>query len=176
MNHSSAARTKVVSKPGNHLLDTIRTIRVEVGDGLSDDEFTWLLQQDELPVETGFAFLCYCERFVTLSVPYQELADWYPEKGWIMSAKERIARTIAEKYGLSLCEPPDMQSPWLGSSNPHHHLQLSYQQESVIVIHPQYLKICLFIATSPTQPARISHKPLLLGPDLLPDLSKLYQV
>src|SRR5258708_10539442 len=174
MNYPSAANANIVCSPGQHLLDTIRTIRAEVGDGLNDDEFTRLLQSMELPTEAGFAFLSYCDWFVTLSVPLQPLANWYPEKGWLMPAKERIARTIAEKYRLSLCEPPDMHSPWFGSPNPHHHLQLSFQQEPVLVIHPQYLKIRLFVATSPTQSARISHKPLLLGPDLLQDLSKLY--
>ncbi|MDB6022465.1 MAG: hypothetical protein JWQ04_2322 [Pedosphaera sp.] len=174
MNNPGATKIGVSSKPGISLLDTIRTIRAEVGDGLTDEEFTRLLHQMELPVESGFGFLCYCDRFVTLSVPRQQLADWYPENGWIMPAKESNARNIAEKYGLSLCEPPDVQFPWLGSPNPHHHLQLSNQQEPVIIIHPQYLKIRLFVATSPARSARTSHKPLPLGPDLLADLSAFY--
>jgi len=175
MKNQSPAETNFVAKPGNDLLDAIKTIRAEVGDGLSDQEFSRLLQQTELPVESGFAFLCYCDRFVTLSVPPQQLANWYPAQGWIVPAKEKIAREIAEKYGLSLCEPPDMVYPWIGSPNLHHHLQMSNDQEIVIIAHPQYLKIRLFVATSTTRPARTAHRPLLLGPDLLQDLSKLYQ-
>ena len=174
MNDPSAAKADVVIESGNHLLDAIRTIRSEVGDGLGDDEFTRLLQQMELPTESGFTFLCYCDRFVTLSVPRQQPANWYPEKGWIVPAKEKIARTIAEKYGLSLCEPPDILYPWLHASNPHHHLQLSNQQEIVIIAHPQYLKIRLFVATSPTRSVRSTQKPFHCQ-NLLQDLAALYE-
>ena len=174
MNDPSATKASAVSEHGEHLLDAIRTIRSEVGDGLSDDEFTRLLQQMDLPVESGFAFLCYCDRFVTLKVPPQQPENWYPEKGWIMPAKEKIARAIAEKYELSLCEPPDMLYPWTRSPNPHHHLQLSTEQEIVIIAHPQYLKVRLFVATSTTRPARSSQKPFLC-PNVLQDLSALYQ-
>jgi hypothetical protein len=176
MNNPSPATADVAPKPGKHLLDAIRTIRARVGDGLNDDEFTRLLHQAEMPIESGFAFLSYCDRFVTLKVPRQQLSNWYPQRGWVVPAKEKLARTIAEKYGLSLCEPPDMLSPWPGSPDPHHHLELSNQQETIIVVHPEYLKIRLFVPTSPARSACTSQKPLVLGPDLLQDLSTFYQV
>lgn len=174
MNEPSATKANVASEPCKHLLGTIRTIRAEVGDGLSDDEFTQLLQQMELPAEAGFKFLCYCDRFVTLGVPHQNPANWYPEDGWIMPDKERIARAIAEKYGLSLCEPPDMIYPWFRAPKPHHHLQLSNEKEIVIVIHPQYLKVRLFVATSATRSVQSTQKPFHCE-DLLQDLSELYR-
>lgn len=177
MNDPCATKTGVVSESGKqqHLLDAIKAIRSEVGDGLNDDEFTQLLLRMELPSEAGFAFLCYCDRFVTLSVPHQDPANWYPERGWILPGKEKIARSIAEKHGLSLCEPPDMLYPWFRAPNPHHHLQLSNQKEIVIIIHPQYLKIRLFVATSATRSVRSTQKPFFCQ-DLLQDLAGLYQV
>jgi|GEM_PF-5991584 hypothetical protein len=164
-----------VSTANSRLLDTIRAIRVSVGDELSDDEFTRLLQQMELPVESGFVFLSYCDRFVMLSVPRQELANWYQENGRIVPAREQIVRRIGEKYGLSLCQPPDMLNPWPGFPNPHHHLQLSNQQEAIIIVHPQYVKIRAFVRASPTHSAHVAQKPLHTDPDLLQDLSALYQ-
>jgi hypothetical protein len=175
MNNPCPASANVTSQPGEHLLDTIRAIRARVGDGLNDDEFTRLLHQAGLPVESGFAFLSYCDRFVTLKVPPQQPSDWYPDKGWVTAAKERIARKIAEKYGLLLCEPPDMLNPWPGSPNLHHHLELSNQLETVVVVHPEYLKIRMLVATSPLHWARTTQKPLAHCPDLLRDLSALYQ-
>jgi hypothetical protein len=175
MNTASSIITSVDSTPGKHLLDSIRAIRAEVGDRLNEDEFTRLLRQTELPIEAEFSFLSYSDRFVTLSVPRQELANWYPEKGWISPAKEKIARAIADKYGLSMCEPPDMAHPCLDSPNPHHHLELCNHLETIIIVHPQFLKIRLFIATSLTQNARIAQRPLLFGPSLLEDLSGLYK-
>ncbi|MDB6112772.1 MAG: hypothetical protein JWR69_4522 [Pedosphaera sp.] len=175
MNNPSPANANAIPKSGEHLLDAIRAIRARVGDGLNDDEFTRLLHQSDLPIESGFSFLSYCDRFVTLKVPRQQLSDWYPEKGWVVPAKEKLARTIAEKYGISLCEPPDTLDPWLGSPNPHHHLELSNQQETIIIVHPEYLKIRLFVATRPARTACTAQKPLILGPDLLQDLSTFYQ-
>src|SRR5512137_343436 len=95
------------AKPNRPLLDTIKAIRASVGDGLNDDELTRLLRQATLLTEAGFGFLSISAGVVTLSVPHQDLASWHPEKGWIVPEKERIARAIAEKHGLSLSEPPD---------------------------------------------------------------------
>ena len=133
------------------------------------------MRQSELPIESGFAFLSYSDRLVTLTVPKQQPTDWYPKKGWLLAAKEKIARAIADKYALSVCEPPDMLYPGIDMPNPHHHVELSNGREAVIIAHPDYLKIRLFVATSRTRNVRIAQKPLLLGPDLLPDLSALYR-
>jgi hypothetical protein len=176
MNSLNTTDSGVAPTAAKHLLDVITAVREKVGDGLNDDEFTWLLQKAELPIESGFAFLSYCGGFVTLSVPPQELANWYPEKGWVMAAKEQAAMTVAQKYGLSLYKPPDAKFPWHDSTNPHHHFELSNQSEIVIVIHPQYVKVRLFAAAGTSGSARITQMPLLLGPDLLKDLSTLYRV
>lgn len=157
-----------------HLLDTIRAFRANVGDGLNDDEFTRFLQKAGLQAESGFEFLSYSDRFVTLSVPGQEMAKWYPEKGWISVAKERIVRAIAEKHKLLLCQPPDLVFPWVGLPNLHHHLELSDGRETVIMIHPLYLKVRLFVTAGAILNARAAQRPLLMGDDLMQDLAALY--
>ncbi|HUD48417.1 MAG TPA: hypothetical protein VMR33_16405 [Candidatus Baltobacteraceae bacterium] len=167
---SSAA----VLEPNNRLLETIISIHGSVGDGLNDDEFTRLLQKIPLPVEAEFAFLSYSDRFVTLMVRPQELRNWYPEKRWITEEKERLARQIAKKYDLSLCEPPDARYTCLDSPNPHHHLELTNRRETIIVAHPKYLKIRIFQTTSTFRFAQVAQWALSLGPDLLQDLSELY--
>ena len=161
------------------LLETIRALQASVGDDLNEDEVTRLLRESALPIEAGFRFLSFSDGVVTLTVPRQELANWYPERGWIMPEKEEIARAIAKKYELSLLEPPDVNSsalyPRPDSPGPHHHLELSNRRETVVVAHPQYLKIRLFSRPSGflhTPGARI---PLLLSPELLEDLSFLYK-
>lgn len=179
MNHPSAPNPEVISKPSTHLLDTIRATRESVGDGLNDDEFTRLLWQMVLPAEAGLAFLSFSNGFVTLTVPQQDLANWYPEKGWIAPEKERFARAIAEKYGLSLCEPPDQTPsfvfPRSNSPTIHHHLELANHVETIVVAHPQYLKIRLFGAAPTGRCVWNAQTALLLGPELLQDLSALYQ-
>lgn len=168
-----------MSGPSTHLLDAIRAIRECVGDGLNDDELTRLLRQTTLPTEAGFAFLSFCSGMVTLSVPLQDLANWYPEQGWIAPEKERNARAIAEKYGLLLGEPPDEPStyryPSSSSANKRHHLELWNRWDAIIVAHPNYLKVRLFGASSESRYVSDAKMPLLLGPDVLQDLSALYQ-
>ena len=179
MNNPNATHADVNPKPSLHLLDTIRAIRAGVGDGLNDDELTHLLRRTILPGEAGFGFLSYSDGFATLTVPHQELADWYSEKGWIAADKERIAKAIAEKHQLSLSEPPDeTPSSLFPPSDPpnfHHHLELSNRWETVVVAHPYYLKVRLFGATSAILYARLAQSPLQLSTELLQDLSALYQ-
>ena len=175
MMNSGAARPNKISKHETHLLDAIREVQARVGDGLNDDELTRLLQKTALPVESGFAFLSYCDSFVTLSVPQQDLAAWYPDKRWIAAEKERVARSIAEKYKLSLCEPPDAKYLMFDSPNPHHHLELSNRWETVIIVHPEYLKIRLFGSVSASAHAQVVQQPLFLGANLLQALSTFYQ-
>jgi hypothetical protein len=175
MNNVREIIANVDSKSGKHLLHSISEIRAEVGDRLNEDEFTRLLRQTELPNESGFAFLSFCDRFVMLSVPQQELANWYQEKGRIVPAKEKIARAIGDKYALTVCEPPDMFYPCLNSSNPHHHLEFSNHQETIFIVHPRFLKVRLFVATSLTHDAQTAHRLLDLGSSLLEDLSTLYK-
>jgi hypothetical protein len=178
MKYASTSNPEIISKVNTHLLDTIRSIRLNVGDGLNDDEFTRFLQGTTLPTEAGFGFLSYSEKFVVLSVPKQDLTNWYPERGWITPEKERIAKEIAKKYELSLNEPPDLNYSYVfpqpDSPKLHHHLELSNRRETIIIAHPQYLKICLF-GSMPPGLCVAMQRPLLLGPELLYDLSSLYR-
>ncbi len=96
------------------------------------------------------------------------------ENGWILAAKQEITRRIADKYGLSLAEPPDTHYPRLDSQGYHHHLELSSRQETVIIVHPMYLKIRLYEGTNQSRDALVSQRPLLLGRHLLQDLAALY--
>jgi hypothetical protein len=157
------------------LLDSIRQFQLRVGDGLKDGEFTLLLQKSALPEECGFSFLSYGDSFVMLSVPRQDLADWYPEKGWIKESKEKKARNIADKYELTLCEPPDVAYTRPDLPDNHHHLELSDRRETIIIIHPEYLKIRLFTSKIRTTYAPLAKTPLIFSPNLLYDLSALYR-
>ena len=150
-----------------NLLEKIVSLRRTVGDGLNDEELTRLLLQEALPSEDGFTFVCLCKGWATFRVPPQNLVKWYPEKGWIAPAKEAIARSIAEKCGLLLFEPPDEQfsvSP--AESEGHHHLEMGHGSETKVIAHPRYLKIRLF--------DRETKRPLELPKDLLERLAALY--
>jgi len=167
-------KTERTLPPGTHLLDAIRASRESFGDGLNDDEFTrLLLLRAPLPTEAGFAFLSYARGVVTLSVPEQNVASWYPQKGWIAPEKERIAQAIAKKYGLSLFEPPDT-SPRCGEPGPHHHLELGSRRETVIQAHPNYLKVRLFGQSLADRFDPEAKNRLEVGPALLEDLAVLY--
>lgn len=61
MNKANASRAEVVFRPGTHLLNNIRFMRMSVGDGLNDHELTRLLRETVLPTEAGFAFLSLSE-------------------------------------------------------------------------------------------------------------------
>jgi hypothetical protein len=176
MNKLNGVITNADSGRSKHLLNFIQALREEAGDELSEEGFVRLLKKTELPTESGFAFVSYCDRFVTLSVPQQDPENWYPAKGWILPAKVKIAKAIGDKYGLSLYEPPDVAYPPFDKPNHHHHMELGNRNETIIIAHPQFLKIRLFPATNffcSTVPA---YPPFPLGPHLLQDLSGLYKV
>ena len=176
----TCAAGEASSQSRTHLLHTIRATRESVGEGLNDDEFTRLLLLEAvLPTEAGFTFLSFSGGVVTLSVPQQDLAKWYPDQGWVTPEKERIAKAIAQKYGLSLCEPPDLVSsfrfPDLQQADVHHHLELATRRETVVVAHPKYLKVRLCRDAAHGAFYVDASKPLELGPDLLQDLAGLYR-
>jgi hypothetical protein len=179
MNTPNPAQSNPTAKPGAHLLDTIKALRASVGDGLNDDELTRLLRQTTLLWEAGFGFLSMSNGVVTFSVPHQDLARWRSEQGWMPPEKEKIARLIAKKNGLSLSEPPTAPSHYLFPSgetgSPHHHFEMHNRWEAVVVAHPHYLKVRLFGAAPGTRYAPDAKQPLLVAPDLLQDLSALYQ-
>jgi hypothetical protein len=154
-----------------NLLERIISFRTRVGDGLNDEEVTRLLLQQALPPEAGFAFVSLCEGCATFSVPPQDPENWYPEKGWVAPEKEAVARSIAAICGYALYEPPDTSSTFRASESSstlvHHHLELTSQSESIVIAHPNYLKIRLF--------AYGAKRPLPLRPDLMQLLTGLYQ-
>ena len=179
MTTSSPAKPNPTSKPCANLLDTIKAIRASVGDGLNDDELTRLLRQATLLSEAGFGFLSISNGVVTLSVPHQDLESWHSEQAWMPPEKERIAQAIAEKHRLSLSEPPITSSSFLFPSgepaSPHHNFVLSNRWEAVVVAHPRYLKVRLFGSAPDSRYVPDAKAPLPVAPDLLQDLSALYQ-
>ena len=76
-------------------------------------------------------------------------------------------------------ESPDVgssyQCPQLNSPNPHHHLELCNRRDTIVIAHPNYLKIRLFSTSSGTLHAGGPQVPLLLDSALLHDLAALYQ-
>jgi hypothetical protein len=179
MKNMSANHQRAITKSqrGSHLLDTIAAMRISVGDGLDDAEFSLLLRENSLLNEAGFAFLCFSKGFVTLTVPEQDLTGWYLEEGGIAPEKKRIAAGLAEKYELSLYEPVDtivtFWQPENGSAATHHHLELCRAGLTVVVAHPHYLKVRLFGAPHYRYEWE-THRPLKLGPELLQDWAALY--
>jgi hypothetical protein len=165
-------------KHSPHLLDTILAIRAGVGDGLNDHELTQLLRDGTLLSEAGFSLLSFSEGMVTLTVPEQDLATWYPEHGWIAPEKEKLARALAEKYELSLQEPVNTATNfWDPESGPpvnHYHLELTFCGMTVVVAHPLYAKVRLLGRSAHYRYDWERLSPLALGPDLLRDLAALY--
>jgi hypothetical protein len=166
-----------ITKKNSPLLETILAIRSSVGEGLSDDEITLLLRTTLL-TEAGFSFLSFSRGLVTLTVPEQDLTNWYPEQGWIAPEKEMTARAIAEKYELSLYEPPDkVTSVWHAAKDPEvarHHILMSDGLQTVIVAHPQYLKVRVLGSSERYRYDWEALCPVHLGPEILQDLSALY--
>jgi hypothetical protein len=160
-----------------HLLDTIRAFWMDVGNALSDSELTFYLRDAQLPPEEGFAFLGFADGNVVFSVPKQNPGDWYSTKNWVAPVKENIARAIAKKHHLSLYQPLDGPFNFYPKSSlgiGHHHLELTDQRQTVIVVHPLFLKVRLFGKCLDHIYGRNPDFPLPLGPDLLQDLSHLY--
>lgn len=151
------------------LLETVRRLKASLGDGLNEAEFNRFLQARNLPLEEGFGFLCFCDGCVTLSVPAQDENSWHPQAGWVGRSKEKTAEEFAEKHGLVLSEPPDVPATCYtrGAPEAHHHLRFSNRQETVVIAHPNYLKVRLF--------AGRNHVAVPWSPGILRELSALYQ-
>jgi len=149
------------------LLEKIFSLRASVGDGLTDDELTRLLLHEDLPSECGFTFVSLADGWATFSVSPQNPANWYSEEGWIAPKKEALAKTIAGECGLSLYKPPDERfldrDP---GSDCHHHLEMCRHSVTIVLAHPHFLKIQLFI--------RATNRPLPVPRDLLERLAPLY--
>jgi hypothetical protein len=158
--------------PTQSLLDTIRSIRELVGDGLGDEEFTCFIRKQNLPADNRFTFLCFHEGWVTFAVPAQGETSWHPTGGRICGEKEKIGAELAKKYGLHFAEPPDasLLIPAPGAAEPHHHLRLYDDKQTLVVAHPAFLKVRLYAGGK-----KHFSLPLALAPDLLKDLSALYK-
>jgi hypothetical protein len=113
-----------------------------------------------------------------LAVPPQEMSDWYNDQGWISPEKEKTARVIAKKYGLLLFEPVDSTSTFqdlqTSATRVHHHLEMTNGRQTIIVAHPQFLKIRLFGKTPEHLYAWEALCPLPHRCELLQDISTLY--
>jgi len=168
MNNKCFSRNEFMIDPtAPNLLERIISLRATVGDCLSDDELTRLLREEDLPSEDGFTFVSLCQGYATFRVAPQNLVRWYPERGWIAPAKEAIARSIAEKCGFALFEPPDEKFPFgPADSEGYHHLEMARDSETIVIAHPRYLKIRLFNPET--------RRPLSLPADLLEQLAALY--
>ena len=103
-------------------------------------------------------------------VPKQKGEGWYDEKGWIKKEKMEAGKKIAEKYQFTISQPPDSKNSTADNPHPHHHLQLSSPQETMVIIHPQFVKIRLYTIASHTTKAE---RPLKKC-ELLKDLGELY--
>jgi hypothetical protein len=152
-----------------NILDNIISLRGAVGEGLNDEELTFLLRQQALPSEAGFTFVSLFDGCATFNVPPQNPANWYPEKGWIAPEKESLAKAIAQRCGYSLGEPPDGRSSAfkLQGCEPRHHLQMSCQDQVAVIAHPSYLKVRLFDAWT--------KRPISVPPNILERLANLYR-
>jgi len=163
-----ATRVEFPSQKTEFLLEIIRTIRARVGDGLEDEEFAFFLQRRNLPEDSGFTFMCYHDGCVTLAVPPQDGTSWQ-QSGWIAPAKEIIGVELAQKHGLILSAPPDAPPTFISSGawEYHHHLRLSNRKETLIIAHPEFLKIRLYDTGT--------NLDIPLAPELLKELSALYK-
>jgi hypothetical protein len=163
-----ATRVEFPTQKTESLLELIRGIRARAGDGLEDEEFAFFLQGRNLPEDSGFTFMCFHDGCVTLAVPPQDGISW-DQSGWIAPAKEIIGVELAQKHGLILSAPPDAP-PALVSSGAweyHHHLRLSNRKETLIIAHPEFLKIRLYDTRM--------NLDIPLAPELLKELSALYK-
>jgi hypothetical protein len=162
-----------------HLLETIKWLCARFGDSVTDDELTELLRQTALPTEAGFAFLRFSDGCVTLAVPPQNVSDWYAQSGSFAPLKRWIARIIAQKHGLSVQETiQDASKPLLPPTevpNVHNHLELNDPSETLVVAHPRFLKVRVFESGLADRDDPDSNKIVPLPPDLLTDLSLLYE-
>jgi hypothetical protein len=156
--------------PCENLLKRIQSMREEAGGEVNDEEFTRLLREARIPEQDGFTFLSYCDRFVMFTVPHQQADDWYEEKGKIKRDKLEAAKKIGEKYEFIVSQPPDVKNASSDNPNPHHRLQLSNPLETIVIIHPQFLKIRIYTLASNTSKVERPFKKC----ELLKDLAGLY--
>lgn len=167
--NKAAMAGRIMPPAAEDLLETVKCNRTMTGDALEDDEFSFLMLQKRLPTEADFKFLCFHKGCVTLSVPLQDDACWHPGKGWISPEKEQVAVQLAKKYKLMLSEPPDAA---LRSLVPYgmavrHHLQFWNRKETIVVAHPEFLKVRLYASET-----GLVFPPV---PGLLKDLAALYR-
>lgn len=169
--------SELFDQESESLLEAIRETCSVVGDGLKDEEFTALLRQTALPIERGFSFLSFSHGYVTMSVPRQDPGNWYMKAGGIVPGKAGIAKWISAKHGLFLYEPVDASARVYQHSGlfVHCHFEFADPRQTIIIAHPCYLKVRLFGLSPEHRYACETLSRLPLGPDLLEDISELYQ-
>lgn len=168
--------TESTSRMG--LLDQIRALLNEIGNSLNDDELTRLFRQSSLPKDLGFMFLSYASGYVTLCLT-AALADNPTRDSWLKPEHVKIAVGIANKYGLTLYEPPDSNHSFTANASEafeKHHYQFDLRKDTVVIAHFAFLKIRLAPPPFALLHQESIHKGLFSGTELLQDLSTLYQV
>ncbi len=142
--HMPAETTRQISPTINTVADLVSAamrLRCNIGDGLNDFEFSEFIKSRLAPTKDGFGILCFSEGCLTLSVPPQNSANWYGDNCAIAHPKEDVARAIAGRHQLTMCEPPDKLV--YGSPGPgaHRHLEFANRWNTVAVAHPLYIKL-----------------------------------
>lgn len=127
----------MTTKPG--LLVLIRAVISDAGVGLKGNALTDLTHsQGGNQIEHGFQFLRLCGGLAVFAVPPQDRQKWSRQKGWPCPEKEMVARSIAQKPGLELSEPPDVKI--LVGGEAYHRCAFHRAGQTLIEAHPRYLK------------------------------------
>jgi hypothetical protein len=164
--NGALARSVLPTEEASVIEQTIE-LRRSVGDSLTDAQFTEIAARILPRQSGGFAFGCYSDGCIILNVPKQDLGKWYSAGRWISAAKEEVARRIAERFELALCEPPDRRDYIIPPASAHHHVELIKGSESMVVAHPLFLKIRVF-SESPMKHFWARH-------EHLPDAEELFE-
>ena len=166
--------SKAVPSDPAAILEAVLQLRESVGDGLNDAEFTHFIREKLNCSRSAFSILSCAEGFLTFNVPEQDPADWYSAGHWIAPDKESIAREVAGRYELTLCEPPDKLGYIIPPPNAHHHLEWMTRWDSVAIAHPYYLKVRISRPDSRNPLGWTTKGVFAAGSNLLRDLTALY--
>ena len=84
------------------IVEKLLHFRINVGDAVSDEQFTHIAARFFPPQKDGFSFACFSEGCIVLNVPAQSIDDWYPVGEWI--SRRRPARRCLFLVGLHAAE------------------------------------------------------------------------
>jgi hypothetical protein len=159
------------------LLDQIRMLRQEIGDGLTDDDLTRLIRQTRLVKDTGFEFLSYASGFVTLC-PQSPSSKHQPADTWVSAERARLAATIAAEFGLEVYEPLNRNNTYSfdnAMASMGRHFEFTVRQEPIAIAHAAYLKILLDMPRSVILRHRSELDRVFTSSILLDELARLYK-